>query len=179
MSNYSKNSRSHSRARTLRYSGPDRPVACGGLDIVGMARLMLQGYDWEGAVDTCRQVLQGDPDHLGALEVLAQALWFGGQFDEVISTTSRLLKLNPHEPGYRYTRGMAHLSRGELLKAAEDFQMAIAQSTDQAFKDQVESSLNAVELWMHERITQGQSTNIEPGILPRLAPSSFGGLRPH
>src|SRR5690348_11829950 len=86
-----------------------RPLAApaSGLASPDAARCMMQAYDWQGAVKTCQQTLRQDPDHLGALELLAQAQWFGGQFDAVISTTSRLLRLNPSEPGYRYTRGMA------------------------------------------------------------------------
>jgi tetratricopeptide (TPR) repeat protein len=105
-------------------------------------------FDWEGAARSCRLVLRDDPDHLGALETLAQAQWFCGDYRAVIETTTRLLRLNPSEPGYRYTRGMAHLSRGELSRAREDFVAAIAQSQDEAFKRQVGHSLAAVEQWI-------------------------------
>lgn len=92
-----------------------------------------------------------DPDHLGALEVLAQAQWFGGEYEAVIRTTSRLLRLNPHEPGYRYTRGMALISKGDLLRAAEDFRRAIQQSNNAGFRAQVAEALDAVEMWIEEQ----------------------------
>lgn len=114
------------------------------------ARIMMQAYDWQGAMESCQRLLSRDPDHLGALETLAQAQWFGGQFDAVIGTTSKLLKLNPSEPGYRYTRGMAFLSNGELWRAYEDFQTAIAQSNNAEFKAQVASSIDTVERWLAE-----------------------------
>ena len=114
------------------------------------ARIMMQAYDWQGAMETSQRMLRTDPDHLGALEVLAQAQWFGGQFDAVISTTSRLLRLNPLEPGYRYTRGMAHLSKGELSLAYDDFRTAISQSDNADFQEQVAFSLHALERWMVE-----------------------------
>lgn len=110
----------------------------------------MHAYDWQGAMETCQIMLSRDPDHLGALETLAQAQWFGGQFDAVINTTSKLLRLNPSEPGYRYTRGMAHLSNGDLLRAYEDFQYALTQSNNADFKEQVASSLDTVERWMVE-----------------------------
>ncbi|MCB0826548.1 MAG: tetratricopeptide repeat protein [Armatimonadetes bacterium] len=112
---------------------------------------MLQTFEFEGALDQCQAVLEIDPDHLGALEVMAQAQWQAGQFEEVITTTSRLLRLNPHEPGYRYTRGMALMSRGELFRAAEDFKRAISQSDDMRFKTQVAGALDAVEMWIEEQ----------------------------
>lgn len=108
----------------------------------------MQQYDWQGALETCESTLRNDPDNLGALEVLAQAQWFGCQYAAVVTTTSRLLRLNPSEPGYRYTRGMAHLSLGDLLLAYEDFQTALAQSNNQDFRAQVAESLAALERWM-------------------------------
>lgn len=116
----------------------------------GTARQMLQAYDWKGALDSCREVLRHDPDHLGALETMAQAQWLGGEFANVVATTTRLLHLNPHEPGYRYTRGMARMSLGELARAADDFRYAIGQSKDPRFQAQVESSLQALEIWMDD-----------------------------
>lgn len=110
-----------------------------------LARTMLQTYDWQGALDSCREVLKQDPDHLGALEVAAQALWFAGEFEDVIRTTNHLLKLNPLEPGYRYTRGMAQMSVGELAAAADDFRQALLQSDDARFLSQVRNALTAIE----------------------------------
>lgn len=112
---------------------------------------MMQAYDWQGAMETCQRMLSADPDHLGALETLAQAQWFGGQYDAVIGTTSRLLRLNPSEPGYRYTRGMAFLSNGDLIRAYEDFQTALSQSNNADFKAQVASSIDTLERWMVEK----------------------------
>lgn len=117
----------------------------------GLARKMLHSYDWEGALENCREVLMADPDHLGALEVMAQAQWFGGEYEAVIRTTSRLLRLNPHEPGYRFTRGMALISKGELLRASEDFRRAIQQSDNPGFRAQVAEALDAVELWIEDQ----------------------------
>jgi tetratricopeptide (TPR) repeat protein len=109
------------------------------------ARTMLHGYDWKGALESCRKVLEHDPDHLGALEVSAQALWFAGRYDEVVLTTNRLLMLNPLEPGYRYTRGMALMSMGHLVRAADDFRQAITQSDNPRFILQVQNALTAIE----------------------------------
>lgn len=111
---------------------------------------MMYTNDWQSALETSERLLRTDPDHLGALETLAQAQWFAGHFDDVIATTTKLLKLNPSEPGYRYTRGMAHLSKGELSKASEDFRNAIVQSNNAEFREQVGCTLMALERWMTE-----------------------------
>lgn len=106
---------------------------------------MLQSYDWKGALESCREVLEHDPNHLGALEVSAQALWFAGRYEEVVDATNRLLMLNPLEPGYRYTRGMALMTLGQLSRAADDFRQAIAQSNNPHFILQVQGALMAIE----------------------------------
>lgn len=129
-----------------------RPASFGAYNLG--ATSSMQVYDWEGAVESCELVLRDDPDHLGALETLAQAQWFCGHYQAVIATTTRLLRLNPSEPGYRYTRGMAHLSRGELSRAREDFVAAISQSQDEGFRRQVGHSLAAVEQWMMDLAPQ-------------------------
>ena len=127
---------SRAAGRKARKSAPDADY---------LARTMLQAYDWQGALESCQEVLERDPDHLGALEVTAQALWYAGRYEEVVRTTNRLLKLNPLEPGYRYTRGMAHMSVGRLNDAAGDFQQAIIQSNDPKFLAQVRNALFAIE----------------------------------
>lgn len=132
---------------------------------------MLQSFNWRQAKEACLETLARDPDHMGALETIAQAQWFGCEFDDVILTTTRLLRLNPHEPGYRYTRGMARLSTGDLGHAAEDFRRAIAQSDNPAFKEQVARSLDAVELWM-EDLAYGRPVRHHKKFVPAIGITS-------
>jgi len=125
----------------------------------------------------CNEVLQDDPDHLGALETLAKAQWLGGQYKEVIHTTNHLLRLNPHEPGYRYTRGMALMSIGQLRRSADDLRFAFAQSKDIAFRDQVGSALQAVELWLSEEPVAGKGDRIS--LIEGRSMGSFSSMRVH
>lgn len=134
---------------------------------------MLQSFDWRGALETCQEVLRGDPDHVGALETLAHAQWLAGEFKSVVQTTTRLLSLNPHEPGYRYTRGMARLSQGDLVLASNDFRTALGQSKDPIFLSQVESALEAVEIWKEDR-GYGQPLRQSAGIRPHVPGVSSG-----
>lgn len=138
---------------------------------------MMQSFDWRGALEMCNEVLQDDPDHLGALETLAKAQWLGGQYKEVIHTTNHLLRLNPHEPGYRYTRGMALMSIGQLRRSADDLRFAFAQSKDIAFRDQVGSALQAVELWLSEEPVAGKGDRIS--LIEGRSMGSFSSMRVH
>lgn len=126
-------------------------------------------YDWQTTLEECRAVLRHDPDHLGALELLAQAQWFGGQYGDVVRTTSRMLRLNPLEPGYRYTRGMAHLSLGDVARATGDFRAALTQSKDPRFQAEVSRSLDAVERWITDGggLVSGRS-RFAPALSPHV-----------
>ncbi|MDK3161028.1 hypothetical protein QPK87_31390 [Kamptonema cortianum] len=142
--------------------------------------MMLQSYDWEGALESCQRILQFDPNHIGALETLAQAQWQGGQFENVVRTTSKLLQLNPYEPGYRYTRGMAYTGLGRLTLAAQDFRTAMDQSHDPRFLSQVAHSLDAVEIWLEDVMQQKSERRgklLAVGKMP--VPGVGTGLRCH
>lgn len=142
----------------------------------GILDSMVQSFDWQGAMEMCLEVLRDDPDHLGALETLVKAQWLAGQYREVIATAGHLLRLNPYEPGYRYTRGMALMSIGQLRRSAEDLELAYTQSKDATFKTQVASALAAVELWM------GDETPTAPqriSVVDRAGLGSLTSLRVH
>jgi tetratricopeptide (TPR) repeat protein len=64
-------------------------------------------------------VLNQDPDHVGALEVLSRCLWKTEQFEELERVTTRLTHLNPFEPGYHGLRGMALRALGRYGEAAQ------------------------------------------------------------
>ncbi|MBX3096145.1 MAG: hypothetical protein KF812_04730 [Fimbriimonadaceae bacterium] len=122
------------------------------------ARRQLQNYNWSAALASCNEILALDPDHLGALEVKAQALWFGGQYDGVVAVTTHLLRLNPSEPGYRYTRGMANLSRGHFQDSRRDFEYAINQSDNEGFRSQVRDAMDSLCAWQDS--PQGRPTPV-------------------
>lgn len=138
---------------------------------------MMQSFDWRGALELCNEVLQDDPDHLGALETLAKAQWLGGQYKEVIHTINHLLRLNPHEPGYRYTRGMAYMSLGQLRRSADDLRLAFSQSKDLNFRNQVGSALEAVELWLSEE--PGKAMGDRVSLIDGNTLGSFSSMRVH
>lgn len=116
-----------------------------GLHLTAEAHRLLRDSNWKAAIQTCQEVLAQDPKHLGALEVMAQAQWFAGDYEGVIESTTQLLHINPSEPGYRYTRGMAYLSKSLVSNARQDFLRAIGQSSDDSFCEQVTESLIALD----------------------------------
>jgi tetratricopeptide (TPR) repeat protein len=63
--------------------------------------------DWQTCASLSESVLQEDPEHVGALELLAKALWHGRQFETLMPVIARLVAANPFEPGYHALRGAA------------------------------------------------------------------------
>lgn len=127
--------------------------------------------DWKGTLDNCNKVLEHDPEHIGALETSAQALWFEGRYEEVVKTTSRLLMLNPDEPGYRYTRGMALMSMGRLSQATDDFRQALIQSKDPRFQIQVKNAILVIEEFQSGWV--GHKQRLETAKLARQLSSPY------
>lgn len=81
-------------------------------------RNFQQGHT-ESAILSCRQVLELDPTHLGALELIAKCLWVKQDFVALEQTTRCLIALNPYEPGYFGLRGMALRALGRYSEAAQ------------------------------------------------------------
>lgn len=71
-----------------------------------------------------RLILRRDREQVGALEVLAKALWQLGSFDDLLATLSTLTRLNPYEPGYHALRGAAHQCSGRTGEALKCFARA-------------------------------------------------------
>lgn len=85
------------------------------------AEFLLSTGDPAGSMACARAVLRKDPEQLGALEVLAKALWQLARYDELLITLSTLIRLNPYEPGYHALRGAALQSLGRAGEAIKCF----------------------------------------------------------
>ena len=95
------------------------------------AELHLAKDMWVDTIRTCNTVLVQDRDHVGALELLAKAQWKGTQNRELLQTLSRLIALNPYEPGYHALKGAAHQALREFESALACYERA-ADCTDVA-----------------------------------------------
>lgn len=85
-----------------------------------------------GNAQTCakeaRSVLASDATHVGALEVLAKALWQACDFAALLPVLERLITLNPYEPGYHALRGAAYQSMGRYGDAVRSLARVEAQT---------------------------------------------------
>lgn len=77
------------------------------------------------AIELAKEALRSDPNHVGALEVLAKAQWQASQCDEVIHTLRRLIDLNPYEPGYHSLLAGAYQSLGLCGEAVKSYLRAV------------------------------------------------------
>lgn len=82
------------------------------------AELMLAQNRAEACAKEVRLILDRDPAHLGAMELLAKALWQTGNYDALLRVIDRLINLNPYEPGYHALRGAALQAQGKYGEAS-------------------------------------------------------------
>lgn len=88
---------------------------------LGRAELALRCGRFEEAAVLATRVSTADPTHIGALETLAKAQWRSSQHEELLTTVSRLLRLNPYEPGYHALRGAALQCLGRYGESVQAF----------------------------------------------------------
>lgn len=72
----------------------------------------------------CREILDADPDHLGALYALATLAYGRGQFADAEGYAARIAALNPSIAEAPNLRGMAQAALGRLADAAISFAAA-------------------------------------------------------
>lgn len=89
--------------------------------LLARAEALLQTRDSAGAATLARKILRKDPTHVGALEVLARAEWQQQRFEALVSTTNRLIKLDPYNPGYHMLRGATFQCLGRFGEATKAY----------------------------------------------------------
>jgi len=88
------------------------------------AEFLLSSGDPKQAICCARAILRSDASQVGALEVLAKALWQVSRHDELLATLSTLIRLNPYEPGYHALRGAVYQAQGHTGEAIKCFSRA-------------------------------------------------------
>ena len=89
--------------------------------MLARAEALLQSRDASGAATLARRILRRDRSHVGALEVLARSQWQQQRFEDLISTTRRLIRLDPYNPGYHMLRGAAYQCLGMFGEATKAY----------------------------------------------------------
>ena len=79
-----------------------------------------QKSEFSQAMKMIDAVLAEDADHIGAMEVAAKALWSLQNFEALEVLMTRMIHLNPFEPGYHSLRGMALRAMGQYGEAAKE-----------------------------------------------------------
>ncbi len=86
------------------------------------------------------RILKEDPNHLGALEIYAKALWQQRRWPALLSALDRLICLNPYEPGYHLLRALALECQGRFGEAVQAYARAGAE-------EQASASIEDLREW--------------------------------
>jgi hypothetical protein len=89
--------------------------------LLARAEAALSNRDALEAERIARRVLRTDARHVAALEVLARAQWQQNRFEDLIASTTRLIRLDPYEPGYRLLQGAAYQCLGRFGDATRAY----------------------------------------------------------
>ena len=85
------------------------------------AEACLQARNAFEAARIARRFLRSDRDHLGAIELLARALWQLQRYEDLVATSRRMIRLDPYNPGYRSLYGAALQCLGRFGEAVRAF----------------------------------------------------------
>jgi len=78
------------------------------------------------AFECCKRVLQQEPDHFQALQLMGSTLLSAGQGQPAVDVLSRAIRVNPQSASAYYNRGLALQSLDRLDEAAQDYRRALA-----------------------------------------------------
>lgn len=106
----------------------------------------LERGDYLAAESEAKYILQSDPNHLGALELLARAQWRNGEFEAGLDVLRHLIRLNPYEPGYHYLRGSALQSLGHYGEAVRAYSRCL-ESDSESLRRSAATSICELEGW--------------------------------
>ena len=113
----------------------------------------LEQGQYAEAIHAARQVLAGDPNHLGGLELLARAHWRSGEYELALDDLRHLIRLNPYEPGYHFLRGGALQALGHYGEAVHAYARCL-QSDNAKLKATAATAIRELETWQEGVIAE-------------------------
>jgi len=117
------------------------------------ATAAFEAGDYAQAASNASAVLALQPEHLGALEVLARSQWRRSRFDEALDALDTLVRVNPYEPGYFYMRGLVYQSLGRFVEAHVAFERCLASGDSPVFASAT-AAMTELEAWQRQLIQQ-------------------------
>lgn len=130
---------------------------------------------YEDALNCLAGVLEDDPDHLGALEILAQCQWKLRQFSQLSTTLAALIQIYPFEPGYHQLLAVAWMELGYPQKALISLQKCRSLGGSCELPSELEASL---DLWkstlVSKLLTDDPAFRVEYQLNPEGALKSLG-----
>lgn len=114
------------------------------------AELSLKIGDAKSCASEARQILAADPTHVGAMELLAKALWQSCDFTELLPVIDRLVVLNPYEPGYHTLRGNVYQALGRYGDAVRSMERGTKSGDNSAMREIQEWQADLIAVLLHE-----------------------------
>ena len=113
---------------------------------------LLDEGKYKDAARQAKAALAADPNHLGALELLARALWRAGEYEYSLDALRHVIRLNPYEPAYHYMRAVALQSLGHYGEAIRAFSRCV--DGPEKLSQTVAASIRDLESWQETLIAE-------------------------
>ena len=123
-----------------------------GVTEMTLAERSLATGDLDRAITHARVVLASDATHVGALEVLAKAQWQTNHFDELLRTLTKLVELNPYEPGYHSLQACTYQCLGMCGEAVKSHMRAVDLGHPRS--EQMEAMVEELRAWQATLVQQ-------------------------
>lgn len=122
-------------------------------DLLARAQTAFETGDFDSAIRLGSALSKREPDHLGALEILARAHWRAERYEEALGPLDQLIALNPYEPGYFYLRGVICQGLGRFGEAIDAMQRCLS-FTDSPVAQQALAAMRELESWQETLIAE-------------------------
>ena len=113
----------------------------------------LDKGDYAESTVQAKRVLSADPNHLGALELLARSHWRSGAYETCVDVLRHLIRLNPYEPGYHFLRAGAMQALGHYGEAVRSYSRCLV-SESETLRTSAAAAIRDLERWQEDVIAE-------------------------
>lgn len=104
------------------------------------------------ALSVAERALALDGGHLAAWEIRARSSWRLNRFEDALESLSRLIRLNPYEPGYFYMQGLIFQAMGQFSDALDALHRCL--KSDGPVAEQARAAIAELEDWQETLIAE-------------------------
>jgi tetratricopeptide (TPR) repeat protein len=144
---------------------------------------LMESGCYQQVVEQSLAWLRRQPYNVQAVEALLRAQWRSGDTQGAFHSVDLALRMNPHEPGYRFMRGLLRQTVGMVRDAMQDFEHALREADKPELRNAISCAMRALEDWqiwiLRTLLTEDRMFRLAFAIDPGRATASRGFALTH